>query len=932
MGKEVKIKITVDGKQVEKSVKDLTKEFNIAEKSVAEINQRLKELKEASQQVATGSEEFRELNEEIRRLNLETKQAAGSLNELGQREPLSNVRKGFEDTAFAITSVNTVLGIANELFSGNEKIQKIINRTQLAFNAILTATQLIKEKEGIIDGVRNVRLVAYNALLPVATNLTRIFGITTSQAMAAATAGVSLLVTGFAILVSTLFEVEDANQQTSTTAEETNNKLLTQLELQTEIARLRGDESEVNRLTISQLERKLIPLQGELDKLNEAKKLQDLLGVGLDKERELRRQNLIQQTSLIKAEIEGLRNKEKSNKSLEKQRDLQKEISDFIVKNRIELVKNLSNGLAGLNDTISGFTGDIENRIIKYFENIGKFSNSVSDSFEEAANKIKEFEDALSKGLTDEQRKRLIDLNKEYDRLGSTLKAIKNPIKDIEKTLTDFEFGKLINDLNKIFDPLINLQEEIKKNLGEGALPELQSSLDSVGFSANKAALFIVELSEKNFELTNDLIDLQKQINKGGLSDEKLKSIYVRINEITNERITNSNSINEIQKQSNELISESVDVSTKSFEREKSSITNKQILKDNQIAYNNSLIAGIQIQIEELKVLDVLTKQQTLFIELAEQRIKVLQLQNEEIMKSFEEPEQQLSRFTQRFDEINKKSDSFFEKYRGEIALINNSLQTLSNIAIEAGNFRIAKIEEETRIMEERYDRELELLNRVADEDATRIQNSLLSEEVKSDAIRAIREREANDQRIIELRREAERKKLERQRNLAQQRSSIAQATMQAALAIIQAFAQLGPIAGAIAAAGVGITTGLQIATIKKQRFNRGGKVKGPGSSMSDSIPALLSNGESVINANSTKMFEPLLSKINEIGGGVRFNRGGVAGDTPTMAQTEIVDIEKLAQRIGDELRNVPMKAYVVANEVTNQQEIDAQIRRKSTI
>ena len=46
----------------------------------------------------------------------------------------------------------------------------------------------------------------------------------------------------------------------------------------------------------------------------------------------------------------------------------------------------------------------------------------------------------------------------------------------------------------------------------------------------------------------------------------------------------------------------------------------------------------------------------------------------------------------------------------------------------------------------------------------------------------------------------------------------ISQALAQGALSIIQCFAQLGPIAGAIAAVAVGITTGLQIATMNKQR------------------------------------------------------------------------------------------------------------------
>lgn len=62
--------------------------------------------------------------------------------------------------------------------------------------------------------------------------------------------------------------------------------------------------------------------------------------------------------------------------------------------------------------------------------------------------------------------------------------------------------------------------------------------------------------------------------------------------------------------------------------------------------------------------------------------------------------------------------------------------------------------------------------------------------------------------------------------------------------------------------------------------FNSGGYVSGPGTGTSDSIPARLSNGEAVINAQSVAMFRPLLSHLNELGGGVPFAyaAGGIAG------------------------------------------------------
>ncbi|MEO6521360.1 MAG: hypothetical protein ABIN91_06780 [Mucilaginibacter sp.] len=78
-----------------------------------------------------------------------------------------------------------------------------------------------------------------------------------------------------------------------------------------------------------------------------------------------------------------------------------------------------------------------------------------------------------------------------------------------------------------------------------------------------------------------------------------------------------------------------------------------------------------------------------------------------------------------------------------------------------------------------------------------------------------------------------------------------------------------------------------QISTINSSNpsgFARGGLylsdgngayLTGPGSGTSDSINAKLSNGESIINARSTQMFAPVLSAINQAGGGKAFNTAG---------------------------------------------------------
>ena len=99
--------------------------------------------------------------------------------------------------------------------------------------------------------------------------------------------------------------------------------------------------------------------------------------------------------------------------------------------------------------------------------------------------------------------------------------------------------------------------------------------------------------------------------------------------------------------------------------------------------------------------------------------------------------------------------------------------------------------------------------------------------------------------------------------------------------------------------------------------FASGGMVGGYGSGTSDSVSARLSKGESVINARSTSMFQPLLSAMNVAGGGVGFARGGVAGGSSIATNSSAF--------------MSPVKTFVVTDEMTNSQNQLASIRRKAT-
>lgn len=72
--------------------------------------------------------------------------------------------------------------------------------------------------------------------------------------------------------------------------------------------------------------------------------------------------------------------------------------------------------------------------------------------------------------------------------------------------------------------------------------------------------------------------------------------------------------------------------------------------------------------------------------------------------------------------------------------------------------------------------------------------------------------------------------------------------------------------------ASVTAIMGTAMSSVRSAKFAEGGLVTGPGSGTSDSIPARLSNGESVMTAAATSMFGPILSSFNQMGGGVPIN------------------------------------------------------------
>ena len=109
----------------------------------------------------------------------------------------------------------------------------------------------------------------------------------------------------------------------------------------------------------------------------------------------------------------------------------------------------------------------------------------------------------------------------------------------------------------------------------------------------------------------------------------------------------------------------------------------------------------------------------------------------------------------------------------------------------------------------------------------------------------------------------------------------------------------------------------------------QGGLVRGGGGMFSDSIPAMLSDGEFVVNSRSSRIFQPLLQSINDSGNLPGF---AVGGQVSKQNKPQQDNTETLINAIQQSFSEQPIRTYVTAGDISNQQQFDRVIKSRSLI
>ena len=457
-------------------------------------------------------------------------------------------------------------------------------------------------------------------------------------------------------------------------------------------------------------------------------------------------------------------------------------------------------------------------------------------------------------------------------------------------------FGQVADFFKDVFEnPVENLKalgNAIKDNLIE----RFNSAIEVAGLLANTISLLVagkfkeagVTIKEAGKEMVDVVTGVDDSTTKIA---ETFNEVTEAVVDYTKETINSAKANVALQKQA-ELSQVKIQGLIESYDRQAEKL--RQVRDDENQTFEDRIKAN-----EELGV--ILEEQAKQMLALQQIQVKAAQvefdkLQNQENLIALTEAQNELLAIEAQITGFQS------EQLTNQVSLQRELQDVKKELAVEG----LSQRERELLEVEQQY----EELFRLAEKSGTDI---TALEEQKAKAIRLIRNQQTRDALDAASESLENMKQIMGEETNAGKAAAVAQATINTYSAATAALDD-APVPFNFVLAATTIAAGLQninkILTVQEPQLAQGGMVGGYGTGTSDSISARLSKGESVINARSTRMFKPLLSAINEAGGGRSFASGeGVGGTTMGV-----------------------VKAFVVADDMTKQQDKLSKIRRKATI
>jgi len=457
-------------------------------------------------------------------------------------------------------------------------------------------------------------------------------------------------------------------------------------------------------------------------------------------------------------------------------------------------------------------------------------------------------------------------------------------------------FGKVADFFKDVFENPVENLKSLGNAIKDNLIERFNSAIEVAGLLANTISLLVagkfkeagVTIKEAGKEMVDVVTGVDDSTTKIA---ETFNEVTEAVVDYTKETINSAKANVALQKQA-ELSQVKIQGLIESYDRQAEKL--RQVRDDENQTFEDRIKAN-----EELGV--ILEEQAKQMLALQQIQVKAAQieydkLQNQENLIALTEAQNELLAIEAQITGFQS------EQLTNQVSLQRELQDVKKELALEG----VSERERELIEVEQQYDE----LFRLAEKSGTDI---TALEEQKAKAINEIRRQQAMADLDTANASLENIKQIMGEETNAGKAAAVAQATINTYQGVSEAIASSPPPLNFVLAATT-LAAGLQninkILSVQEPQFAQGGLVGGYGTGTSDSVSARLSKGESVINARSTRMFKPLLSAINEAGGGRSFASGeGVGGTTMGV-----------------------VKAFVVADDMTKQQDKLSKIRRKATI
>ena len=539
-----------------------------------------------------------------------------------------------------------------------------------------------------------------------------------------------------------------------------------------------------------------------------------------------------------------------------------------------------------------------------------KSNDDKNKAIEEANIKALENEDKIrdlvTKGITDAEEIRINLMEDGFEKETALLRRQeKDELKGVEDNLTQIvalvEEGE-IEKLKKTGKYITD-----KKNAGYEAQ---QLEIDSL---VNHNADVVAEDSRamtSRMRIQEDFAKKHNELNEKYLGTDYLKVVKDNATyeqSILNEKYKNAEISAEEYLKSTQKLVDDVKIIQDEFNKDPENAFKTLFT----ITPGNKPLDNIEKQAEAIKSSATKTAEELVQIEkdknikLAENQVKA----NEEAYVEFDKAEQ-------------KKIDDK-ERFNSEILGLEAAAQ-----AAALSIFNNA-MDQRSKANQKEYDNKIALIDAEQQAYENAQANRTTLQQAQYDAEQGFVEQRKNAER----KRQIEEDKIKKKQFNAQKINDAANIAIKTALAVMTAVAEF-PLTGGMPFSGIAIALGaIEEAVVLSKKYiptyATGGLVNGPGTGTSDSINARLSNGESVINAKSTSMFAPMLSAINQAGGGIAIphTKNSIFNPSTISNESQIIDIQPLI----DAINNKSNEVYVKEVTVTNSQNRADKLKRRTS-